>query len=134
MRREFFFEELTENGVIHMSLAMDALSEFGKNTSQAIIALRSSQRMDLRTKVPVQPENSSLRSTFVTVSRVAFNLAAVIVVRRIRRGDTLLQVEHVFSSLLNQERLLCQQLTHTSPLRIVPDVFVARIDHFVDFQ
>ncbi len=25
MRREFFFEELTENGVIHMSLAMDAL-------------------------------------------------------------------------------------------------------------
>jgi|GEM_PF-2260611 len=30
------FEELTEDGVIHMSAAMDALSELQKNTSQAI--------------------------------------------------------------------------------------------------
>ena len=59
------FEELTEDGVIHMSEAMDALSELEKNTSQAITALRSSQRVDIRTKVWIQPGNSSLRSTFV---------------------------------------------------------------------
>lgn len=134
MRRESFFEELTCDGVMHMSEAMDALSELEKNTSQAIVALRSSQRIHLRTKVWVQPGDSGLRSTFVLVSRVAFILAALIVFMRILHGNTLLQVEHVFSSLLNSERLLSQQLTNTSPLSVVPEVFVARIDHFVDFQ
>jgi len=59
------FEELTEDGVIHMSEALDALSELEKNTSKAITALRSSQRLDIRTKVWVQPGNSSERSGFV---------------------------------------------------------------------
>ena len=44
---------------------MDALSELEQNTSKAITALRSSQRIDIRTKVWIQPGNSSLRSTFV---------------------------------------------------------------------
>lgn len=59
------FEELTEDGVIHMSEAMDALSELEKNTSQAITALRSSQRIDIRTRVWIQPGNSSARSSLV---------------------------------------------------------------------
>lgn len=59
------FEELTEDGVIHMSEALDALSELEKNTSKAITAMRSSQRIDIRTKVWVQPGNSSARSGFV---------------------------------------------------------------------
>jgi len=59
------FEELTEDGVFHMSAALDALSELEKNTSKAITALRSSQRVDIRTKIWIQPGNSSTRSSFV---------------------------------------------------------------------
>jgi hypothetical protein len=59
------FEELTENGVIPLSDALDALSELEQNTSQAITAMRASQRIDIRTRVWIQPGNSSSRTGFV---------------------------------------------------------------------
>ena len=59
------FEELTENGVIPLSDALDALSELEQNTSQAITAMRASQRIDIRTRVWIQPGNSSNRTGFV---------------------------------------------------------------------
>ena len=59
------FEELTENGVIPLSDALDALSELEQNTSQAITAMRASQRSDIRTRVWIQPGNSSNRTGFV---------------------------------------------------------------------
>jgi hypothetical protein len=58
------FDELSDSGLTPLSDALDALSELEQNTSQAITALRASQRIDIKTRVWIQPGNSSSRSGF----------------------------------------------------------------------
>ena len=54
------FDELNDD-VLGFSNALEALNELERNTEQAIIAQRVSERLDVRVKVVIRPANSSER-------------------------------------------------------------------------
>ena len=58
------FDELQGNDVFSMTDALESLSELEHNTSDAILAQRSSERIEIQTRLILQPGNSSDRHRF----------------------------------------------------------------------
>ncbi len=58
------FDDLQQDDLFSVTDALEALRELEQNTSQAIIAARSSERVDIRTPVVIRPGNSSDRHRF----------------------------------------------------------------------
>ena len=59
------FDEFNDDGLVPLSNALDALSDLERNTSHAIVAQRSSKRIDIQTKVFIQAGNSSQRGKII---------------------------------------------------------------------
>ncbi len=55
----------SDNDVFEMTDALDALGDLEQNTSDAIIAQRTSKRIDIHIRVIVRPGNASERKRFV---------------------------------------------------------------------
>ena len=58
------FDEIQGDEIFGMSGALEALAELERNTSDAILAQRSSERIEIQTKVLIQPGNVSERHYF----------------------------------------------------------------------
>ncbi len=58
------FDDFATDDVFKMSDALVALRDLEQSTSEAIIAQRSSERIDIRTEVTIKPGNASERHRF----------------------------------------------------------------------
>ena len=84
------FDEIQGDDVFGMSGALEALAELECNTSDAILAQRSSERIEIQTKVLVQPGNVSERHRY-TIEGVTADISnggcMVLLPRPIMVGD-----------------------------------------------
>lgn len=58
------FDDLQQDDLFSAMDALEALKELEQNTSQAIIAARASERIEIRTSVVISPGNSSDRHRY----------------------------------------------------------------------
>ncbi len=60
-----------DDDILGVSDALEALNELENNTDQAILAQRSSERIDVRTRVVIRPANSSERTAMTVEAMTA---------------------------------------------------------------
>ena len=84
------FDDVNTDSLFGMSDALEALSELENNTSEAIVAQRSSERLEIQTKVIIRNGNASQRHVFAieaVTADVSNGGCMVLMPRPIMAGD-----------------------------------------------